>query len=409
MIGGITLPCQVCSSPHTREFLDLGHHPPPLVLPTEEGLRTPEKRYPLRLLQCQSCGLVQIGYTVDPKELFLKYTYESSASVGFPRHLHQLSEHVIQRFGISSRDLILDIGSNDGTSLEQYAKHGIRVLGVEPSNIGELAVARDVPTIRDFFDQGVAEQIAKTQGQAKVITALNVFAHVARLDSFIKGVDLLLEESGVFLTESHYLLDLVSKLEYDAIYHEHLRYYSLKSLIALLERYGFTVFDAVRIPTHGGSIRVYACRPGKYPVSESVQSLVDQENRARLESFETLADFARRVHENRLRLKCLLWELKCRGNKIVGISAPARSSTILNYCLIGPDVLDYVAETSKIKIGRYSPGMHIPIVDESRLYTDQPEYAMLLSWHLKDDIVPRIREKGYRGKFIMPLPHVEIV
>jgi len=390
------------------EFLDLGHHPPPLVLPTEDDLREPEKRYPLRLLQCRSCGLVQIGYTVDPKELFINYTYESSASRGFAKHLHDLSEHVIQRFSISSNDLVIDIGSNDGTSLEQYVRHGIRVLGIEPSNVGDLAAARGVPTIRGFFDQQIASQIVRKQGKARVVTALNVFAHVAQLDSFIKGVATVLEDSGVFLTESHYLLDLVSKLEYDAIYHEHLRYYSLKSLVELLGRYGFIVFDGIRIPTHGGSIRVYACRTGKYPVSESVHSLIAQEDTARLEMPETLTDFARRVSENRLKLKCLLYELKSQGKRIVGISAPARSSTILNYCLIGPDLLDYIAETSKLKIGRYSPGMHIPIVDETRLYIDQPDYALLLSWHLKDDIVPKIRDKGYRGRFITPLPSVEI-
>ncbi len=401
--------CQVCSSSDTVEILDLGYHPPPLVLPTKQQLREPETRYPLPVVRCRSCGLVQLDYIVDPRVLFLNYTYESSASRGFVMHLRELSAELYAKFKLSGRDLVVDIGSNDGTALEGYKQRGVRVLGIEPSNIGHLAANRGVPTLKGFFGPEIGKQVLVKEGKAKIVTALNVFAHVAPVDSFMNGVDMILDDSGAFVTESLFLLDLVSKLEYDAIYHEHLRYYSLKSLMSLLEHFGFEAFDATRIPTHGGSIRVFAGRRGKHQVSDTVQRILNEENRAGLESPDTFSDFARRVSENRLKLKSLLWRIKREGKRIVGVGAPARSSTLLNYCMIGPDLLEYVAETSKIKVGKYTPGTHIPIIEESQVYVDPPDYLLLLSWHLKDDVMANIKDHGYRGRFILPLPDVEVV
>ncbi len=401
--------CQLCDGIDLRKFLDLGYHPPPLVLRSAEQLNEPETRYPLSAFWCTKCSLVQLGFTVDPALLFIDYTYTSGASKTFAKHLHDLSQLMIDRFQIGPNELVVDIGSNDGTSIEKYLAHGIRALGVEPSKIARVATQKGIPTVNAFFEEAVAHTILAENGKASLISAFNVFAHVAALDSLMKGVNLLLKDSGVFLTESHYLLDLIEKCEYDAIYHEHLRYYSLHVLMRLFEKYGFEVFDAERIPTHGGSIRVYAAKKGIRKVSDNIMKILQVENAAGLERYETYVAFADRVAENRVKLNSLLWKLKSEGKRIVGISAPARSSTVMNYCRIGNEVLDYVAETSPLKIGRFTPGTYIPIVSESEIYNDQPDYALLLSWHLASDLVPKIRTGGYRGKIILPLPDVQIL
>jgi len=225
----------------------------------------------------------------------------------------------------------------------------------------------------------------------------------------MKGIKLLLREDGAYISESQYLRDIIEKLEYDTIYHEHLRYYTVKQLVQLFEKYDMDIFDAERISAQGGSIRVYACHKGQFPITKSVQQILQDEYNSGISSLETLQDFSRRVKENKIQLQTLLSELKSQGKRIVGISAPARSSTILNYCEIGPEILDYVTEKSNLKIGKLTPGTHIKVVDDENLVRTQPDYALLLSWHLKDSIIPKIKKDGYKGKFIIPLPKVEII
>ncbi|MDG7024402.1 MAG: class I SAM-dependent methyltransferase [Nitrososphaerota archaeon] len=400
--------CQICASENLEEFLNLGMHPPPLVLRPLDQLEQPDTRYPLALFRCGACGLIQIGYTVDPKLLFIDYAYTSGASKSFSNHLQELSESVTQKFSLTQGDLVVDIGSNDGTSLQGYLKNGVKALGVEPSKVAKFAIDNGVPTVNKFFDLETAKSITKSSGKARIVTAFNVFAHVDKLDSFMKGVEVLLAQDGVFLTESHYLLDLVQKNEFDAVYHDHLRYYSLRTISNLLHLYGLEVFDAERIPTHGGSIRVYACRKKSKPISPGVESLLKLENEEGLDKMDTYRDFAARVEAFRINLKILLWKLKGEHKRIVGISAPARSSTLLNFCGLGPDILDYVVETSPLKIGKYTPGTYIPIVDENRFFEDEPDYALLLSWHLAEDLIPKLKEGGFSGRFIVPLPRLEI-
>lgn len=401
--------CQICSNNSLIKFLDLGNHPPPLNFVKNDDKKKLQKKFPLQVFYCKSCGLVQLGNAVDPNIMFKEYVYTSGVSTAFKNHLRSFTDLLVKRFDLTSKDLVIDIASNDGTLLDGFVPFGVKVLGVEPSNVAKIAIQNGIPTINDFFNEETAKKILKESGQAKIITAANVFAHVDKLSSFMDGIKLLLKDNGVYVSESQYLVDIIEKLEYDTIYHEHLRYYTLKQLIHLFEKHEMDVFDAERISAQGGSIRVYACHKGKFNITNSVQQILREEDKSKISSLEMLQNFAHRVEENKRQLCDLLMKLKSQGKTIVGVSAPARSSTILNYCEIGPEILDYVTEKSSLKVGKFTPGTHIKVVEDETLVKDQPDYALLLSWHLKESIMPKIRKDGYKGKFIIPLPRIEIV
>ena len=398
--------CQICSSNDLVKILDLGMHPPPLKFLNNNE---PEQLFPLQLFFCNSCNLWQLGNAVDPSVLFKTYTYESGVSNSFKNHLYNFAKLLVDRFHLTSNDLVIDIASNDGTLLEGFSSFNIRILGVEPSNVADIAKNKGIPTVKNFFDEDVAKEILKKYGKAKVITAANIFAHVKHLDSFVKGVKILLDSSGSFVSESHYLMDLIEKLEYDTIYHEHLRYYSLKQLKKLFENYDMEIFDVERIPTHGGSIRVFASYCDKFPISNEVKKMINQEEEFGLSDRKIINDFAIRVQNNKNDLRRLLLGLKSEGKRIVGVSAPARSNTILNYCEINSSILDYITEKSSLKIGKFTPGSHIKVEDDELLVKEQPDYALLLSWHLADSIIPKLKKDGYEGKFIVPLPVPKIL
>jgi len=402
--------CQFCGNGDLYGFLSLGDHPNPDHFLSEEQLEEPEPLYPLDVHFCDECKLVQLGYAADPEALFTdEFVYTTGTSGELVRNFQSLAEKTTERFNLSSEDIVIDIGSNDGTFLANYLSEEVRVLGIDPSRAAELAAERNVPTLRDFFNEDTAQRVLNEYGGAKVITAANVFAHVRDLDSFMKGIKILLSEKGVFIEESHHLESLVLGMQYDSIYAEHLRYYSLKPLITLFDKFDMDVFDVERIRTHGGSLRVYACNAGEFPISENVYDLLEDEQEKGLYSRETFDAFAERVEGNRKKLRSMLLDIKEEGNRIVGMGAPAKGNTLLNYCGIGKETLDYLTDQSDFKVDRYSPGMHIPIVRESRLAEDQPEYALLLVWNLRDMIIPKFREKGYTGKIIVPNPEPEII
>ena len=386
----------------------MGKHPPPLnfVMPQNAS---EQKLFPLEVFHCGSCGLIQLGNAVDPNLMFKEYAYTSGVSTAFKKHLHEFAAYLVKRFDLNKNDLVIDIASNDGTLLDGFKKFGIKVLGVEPSNTADIAIKNNIPTINDFFNEEVANRIEQDFGKAKIITATNVFAHVDKLDSFMKGIKKILHENGSFVSESQYLYDIVTKLEYDTIYHEHLRYYGLKQLIFLFNKYEMDVFDADTIEAQGGSIRAFACFKNKFKILPSVQKIVKNEDDIKISSLDTMKEFARRIEDNKNKLRSLLQQLKAEGKTIVGIGAPARSSTVLNYCQIGPDFLDFIAEKSQLKIGKLTPGTHIKVVDDDELSKANPDYALLLSWHLKESIIPKILDGGFKGKFIIPLPNVEIL
>ncbi len=400
--------CQICKNFDLKKILDMGNHPPPLNFLNANDSQKHEF-FPLQLFHCSKCGLVQLGDAVDPNKLFKKYAYTSGVSVSFKYHLFSFAELLVKKFQLSSNDLVIDIASNDGTLLQGFVKFNVKVLGIEPSNVAKIAVENGIPTVNDFFDERVSNQILKEHEKAKIITAANIFAHVKELDSFMKGIKLLLKEDGIYVSESQYLQDIIEKLEYDTIYHEHLRYYGLKQMVYLLELYDMEVFDAERISAQGGSIRVYACHKGKFPISGSIQKILEEEEKLKISKLKTLQEFAKRVQENKNELHSLLLKIKKQGKKIVGIGAPARSCTILNYCEIGPNILDFITEKSTLKIGKVTPGSNIKVLDDDELIKIQPDYALLLSWHFKDSLIPKMQQAGYKGKFIIPLPKVEII
>ena len=401
--------CYICSNDNLTTFLDLGNHPPPLNFVTKSEITSKQESFPLEMCFCNNCGLVQLNDAVDPNIMFKNYLYTSGVSNAFREHLSNFAKTLVAKFSPNSDELVIDIASNDGTLLQFFNEYDVRVLGIEPSNIAKLAQEKGIDTVNDFFNESVATQIFEKHGQAKIITITNAFAHIKDLDSIMKGIQLLLKKDGVFVSESQYLVDILTKLEYDTIYHEHLRYYSLRTLIQLFEKYDMEVFDCERISSHGGSIRVYASFKDNFTKSNNLQEFLDEEDELALNSIVTYEKFAERVHKNKNDLLELLHNLKSKGAKIVAISAPARSSTILNFCQINSDILDYVAEKSTLKIGKFTPGMHIEVVDDAKLVEDQPDYALLLSWHLAESLIPKIKNDGFAGKIIVPLPTPKII
>jgi len=401
--------CQVCENPDLRSALFLGY------LPLVNDLRpigtraTSEPHYPAELLYCPNCRLVQLGYAVDPSTLFPpEYPYLSSATRILRENFSDLAREAVARAHLSAGDLVVDIGSNDGTLLSNFRAGGCRVLGIEPTLAAGIAQANGIPTLMAFFSEESVARVRSQHGSPKLITAANVFAHIHGIHEIVDLIAELLDDTGVFVSESHYLRDLVETLQYDAIYHEHLRYYSLTSLRHLLEEHGFRIFHAKRIPTHGGSIRVYASKSRSHAVDPSVESLLREEAAAGIAGDAWIGGFRERV----VRSKLQFYELVNRlgGGPLYGIGAPSRASTFINYVGLDSALLPCVLETSSSKkVGRYIPGTDIPILDEEKLYSDQPPFALLLSWHITDELRKNLRRRGYRGDFIVPLPETRVV
>jgi len=402
--------CQICGGTDLRLVMDLGHHAPCDSLVWPEQLGDAETVFPLRFLVCESCSLAQIDYVVPPQVLFFpEYPYRSGITQTLVDNLSRTATSTMERFELPSDSLAIDIGSNDGTVLKAFKARGFRVLGVEATNIAKIANESGIETIQAFFDEGVADRILSSHGSASVMTATNVFAHVSNLGSIMRGVSKLLQDGGVFVTESHYLADLLDTVQYDSIYHEHLRYYSVKSIIRLFNAYGFTVTDVERISNYGGSIRVFAVKGKNRPVGDSVGDMLDFEESAGLYDLATYDSFAARAQKAKEDLLSLVLDLRRAEKTVVGIGCPGRCATLINYTGLGPDMMPYIAEQStSLKLGLFLPGKHVPIVDEKRMFEEQPEYAIMLSWHYAKPITAKLRQRGLRSKIIVPLPEVTI-
>lgn len=404
--------CRVCNSSDLAQFLDLGFTPPADRFLRREQLAEPETHYPLTVNLCQCCGFVQLGQVVSPEVLYRQdYPYESSMTRSGQAHWNEFAKTVVTRFGLGANDLVVDIGSNVGVLLSAFRNNGTRILGVDPaSNIVRIAERNGVETLNEFFGPAVAEEVRKTKGQASIITGTNVFAHVDDLTGFMRAVDHLLNERGVFIFEAPYFVNLVGQLEYDTIYHEHLSYLSLRPLVPFFRKFGMEVFDVEQRDIHGGSFRVYVARRGQHVVTEEVQHLLDLEKQTGVHSLDTLNTFAARVAQNRQDVLNLLRNLKQQGKTIAAVSAPAKGMTLLNYCHLGTETLDFATEKSTLKIGRFTPGTHIPVVPDSELMARKPDYVLLLAWNFAKEIIRNLndyREAG--GKFIIPIPNLKIV
>ena len=400
--------CQICGSIDLQVILKYGHQCPVHGHRTKDQLNEEEVFYPLNLCFCNNCFLVQIDYIIDPQIVFYpEYPYMTSMTNMLVNNFRELANYCYDKF-LDSKDLVVDIGSNDGSLLKFFQEKGIKVLGIEATNIANIANERGINTWQEFFNSETVSKIIREYGKAKLVTAANVFAHIPNPIILTKIIKELLTDDGVFISESQYFLDTIQKNQIDEIYDEHLRYYSLKPYIKLMELAGMSVINAERISAAGGSIRIFA-KPGKHEASANVARIIKDEEEFGLYDLERLKKFGKEAISIKHRLMELLLNCK-KGGRIVGIGGAARSNTLLGFVGINNSLIDYIAEKpGSPKIGLYTPHTHIPIVNEERLFIEQPEFGLVLSWHIGDDLMNILRRKGYKGKFVMPLPKPHIV
>jgi len=400
--------CHISGSENLEMILSLGLIPPVNQMTKIDQKPKEQIFFPTEIYYSPVSKLVQLGITVDQKILFPKeYPYTSSTTKILRENFSELSEEVFSNFKISEEDLVIDIGSNDGNLLSNF-KNYTRVLGVTPENIGKIAIEKGIPTILEYFTKKLSLNIIKNYGKAKIVTATNVFAHIDNINEVLDSIYKLLKDDGIFISESHYLQTLVEQNQYDTIYHEHLRYYSLSSLEYLFNKHDMEIIRAKKINTHGGSIRVYATKKGKYKIDNSFKELINIEKKELY--YEGLFNFKNRVIESKLKLYSLLNEINSQGFNIYGISAPSRATTLVNYLGIRKDIIDCILEIDgSQKINHFLPGTDIPIYNEKKLFIDQPKFAFILSWHIAKEIMNNLRKNGFEGKFIIPLPEPKIL
>ncbi len=408
--------CRSCGETSVLSILSIGNTPLANALLTSEQLTQPEESFPLELVFCPRCTLVQITETVAPEKLFREYFYFSSFSETVLQNAHEIAERLIERCELNSSSLVVEVASNDGYLLQNYRQRGIPVLGVEPArNIARVAEERGIPTICEFFDEKLAAEMCANEQQANVIHANNVAAHVADLHGVVGGMAALLKPDGVAVIENHYVKDLIDHVEFDSIYHEHLCYYSVTSFRNLFAQHGLTLVDVERLAVHGGSLRAYfqradgPCSLGKDGLPR-VNALLDEEARWGVADFGFYQNFGEKVELLRSHLLTLLHNIKSEGKSIAVYGASAKSTTLLSYFGIGAETLDYVVDRSTVKQGYYTPGSHLPIRAPETLLEKQPDYALLLTWNFADEILSQQAEYRARGgKFIIPVPALRVV
>lgn len=378
---------------------------------TKEELSIPEPKYPLKVGFCHNCGHVQLVEHVPPGIMFENYLYISSASNTLKNHLYDLARIVVGRYQLRSDDLVIDVGSNDGTLLSEFRRQGVKTLGVDPArNLAKLARQVGVKTYTAFFGLKTAEQIVKKYGKASVIMATNTFLHIQNTADFIRALDIALAPNGVFVIEFHYLVDLLEQSAFDTIYHEHVSYWALRPLIYLFEKFGMQVTHVERLPLHHGQLRVFVHRQGHGEIQPSVGEILEMERIKRIDQFETYKQLAQDATRIKQDLRCTIEGLVGQDKRVVGYGAPAKANTLLGFLEIGPDVIKYIADRSPLKQGLYTPGMHIPVVAPERLLEDQPDYVLLLAWNFAEEILQQQAEYHRRGgQFIVPIPKVKFI
>lgn len=408
-VGPVTK-CQICSHQNLALILPLGHQLPVSSYLTKKQLQEPEITYPLNLCRCLKCGLLQLDYIIDPNIAFpFKYPYRSGLTNMLIRNFRELANLVILKYNLRLGDLVIDIGSNDGTLLQGFKEKGMRVVGIEPTDAADVANKNGIPTVQEFINKKTVAQIVKKYGQARLITATNVFAHINNVPELMRNIKNLMREDGVFVSESQYLMAIVEKLEFDTIYHDHLRYYSLKPLEYLFNSFGCSLVDAERISAAGGSIRVFMMK-GKKPQSARVKKLIAEEKKMGIYGPAFWENFQKQVKKAKNNLLTLILECKKGGARIAGLTSSARSNTLLGFTGINNQLLDYIGEKKgSPKIGLFTPGTHIPVVDEEKIVKDQPEYILVSSWHIGEELMKIMRKLGYKGRFLMPLPKPKII
>lgn len=404
--------CRICKNKKLEKILDLGEMPLANAFLDKNQLSQKEISYPLRIVWCKSCGLLQIDEIIPPEILFRNYIYVSGTSEALRKHFEGLAMEVVNNFELNNKSLVVDIGSNDGTLLKEFKKFGLKVTGVEPAvNISKIAQEKGITTVNDFFSENIAKKIIKDNGKADAITATNVIAHTNDLDKLLKGVSHLLKDDGVFIIEVPYLVDLLENIEFDTIYHEHLSYFAVRLLKIFFDEHDFKIIDIKRVKIHGGTIRVFVSKKkSRYNINKNVNQLILLEKENKMHEVTVYKKFAGQVKKLKEDLVSLLQKLKSENKKVIGYGAAAKGNTLLNYYHIGPELIEFIADLSPMKQNKFTPGTHIPVYSPERIYEIKPDYMLILAWNFADEIMKqqsRFKEMG--GKFIIPVPEVRIV
>jgi SAM-dependent methyltransferase len=407
-----TKQCRFCRGGLQRTFVDLGMSPLCETYPSSAELNCGEVYYPLHVYVCERCFLVQLEQFESPERIFSDYAYFSSYSDSWLKHAEQYCNKMRERFALNHQSFVIEVASNDGYLLQYFVRQRVPVLGIEPAaNVAKAATEKSVPTLVQFFGTQLAEELAAQGRCADLVLGNNVLAQVPDLNDFVEGLKTILKPEGVLTLEFPHLLRLIERNEFDTIYHEHFSYFSMLTTVRILQANGLKAFDVEELPTHGGSLRVYACRTEgqAHHVQPSVREIIAQEEKAGLATVEGYAGFASQVKETKWALVNFLLAAARQGKSVAGYGAPGKSATLLHYCGIGKDLLEYTVDRSPYKQGRFLPGNHIPIYHPDRICETRPDYVMILPWNLKNEITEQlhfIREWG--GRFVVPIPRVTV-
>jgi SAM-dependent methyltransferase len=405
-------PCRFCGTELRRTFVDLGMSPLCETYPSSDDLNRGETYYPLHVYVCEECFLVQLEQYESPESIFSDYAYFSSYSDSWLKHSQDYCDKMIARFGLDARTFVTEVASNDGYLLQYFVQRGVPVLGIEPAgNVAKVAVEKGVPTLVRFFGAQLARELAAEGRCADLVLGNNVLAQVPDLNDFVEGLKILLTPDGVLTLEFPHLLRLIQRNEFDTIYHEHFSYFSLLTTVRVLESHGLRVFDVDELVTHGGSLRVYACRSEDqtHHTEQRVGDLIEEENRAGLNSAAGYESFARQVRDTKFALVEFLLTAAREGKSVAGYGAPGKSATLLHYCGIDKDLIQYTVDRSPYKQGRFLPGNHIPIYHPDRIRETKPDYVVILPWNLKEEIMKQLQFiRDWGGRFVVPIPKVTI-